>query len=153
MLTLPIVLATLWCAAAAELAIASARAGGRALVFIDRVLVVRPPEETIPVLCLVSASGALALAIAVARARGRRLERRMAAELDARWADLADREVDDGARTKLLSWRVAELQALVDELLAEREAARPRPAPHLVIVSDPPDGGTTPAATTARSRR
>ena len=58
----------------------------------------------------VSASAALAMAIAVAYARGRRLERRMAAELDERWAALAERDAGDAARKNLLSWRIAELK-------------------------------------------
>ena len=57
---------------------------------------------TIVVLCAVSASAALAMAAAVAHARGRRLERRMAAELDEHWAALAEREAG-GCGTNRLS--------------------------------------------------
>jgi hypothetical protein len=153
MLIFPVVLAALWCAAALELVIESARTGGRALVFLGRVLAAPPPEVTILVLCAVSATAALAMAIAVAHGRGRRLERRMAAELDARWADLAEREIADGARRKLLSWRVAELHALVDELLDERRASQP--GRHLVVVPDLPNGNGDPTgeSSKARSRR
>jgi hypothetical protein len=150
MLIFPIVLAAVWCAAALELVIESARTGGRALVFLGRVLAAPPPEVTILVLCAVSASAALALAIAVAHGRGRRLERRMAKELDTRWADLAEREVADGARKRLLSWRVAELQALVEELLAERQASPP--GRHLVVVPDLPSGNGNATGASARTR-
>ena len=44
----------------------------------------------------------------------------MAAELDVRWAALAERDAGDVARKNLLSWRVAELQTLVDRLLMDR---------------------------------
>ena len=93
---------------------------------------------TIGVLCVVSASAALAMAVAVARARARRIERRMAAELDVRWAALAERDAGDVARKNLLSWRVAELQTLVEQLLAEREATLQR-KPRLFLVPESPN--------------
>ena len=94
-------------------------------------------SATIVILCVVSASAALAMAIAVAYARGRRLERRMAAELDARWAALAERDAGDAARRKLLSWRIAELQTLVEQLLAERQATL-QSTPRLFLVPESP---------------
>jgi hypothetical protein len=135
MLILPIILAALWGAVAVELVIESARVDGTALVAFGVVLATPPVEVTIVLLCLVAASAALALAIAVAYVRGRRLERRMAAELDARWAELAEREGADKARTELLMWRVDELQALVDQLLEER-TEQPR---HLIVVPERTD--------------
>jgi hypothetical protein len=83
-----------------------------------------------------SASAALAMVTAVAYARGRRLERRMAAELDDRFAELAERDAGDTAH-RLLTWRLAELQTLVDRLLEERKTgvvAKDRR--HLVVVPD-----------------
>jgi hypothetical protein len=160
MLFFPIVLASLWCAIAAELVVESARSGGRTLVFLGRVLAAPPPGATILILCVVSASAALAVAIVVSHDRERRLERRMAAELadrwrelDERWAQLAEREVADKARRELLSWRIGELQTLVDDLLAER---RDGPGRHLVIVPDLPDNGdgsATRGSSRVRSRR
>jgi hypothetical protein len=61
----------------------------------------------------------------------------MAAELDARWAALAERDAGDVARKNLLSWRVAELQTLVEQLLAEREATLAR-KPRLFLVPESP---------------
>jgi hypothetical protein len=88
------------------------------------------------VMCAVSASAALAMVAAVAHARGRRLERRMAAELDARYAALAERDAGDTAR-RLLTWRLAELQTLVDRLLEERKAVvAERDRRHLAVVPD-----------------
>jgi len=137
MLVFPVVLAAVWCAIAFELVAESARVQGRALVVFGDVLATPSVSMTIGVLCLVSASAALAMVIAVAHARERRLERRMAAELDARWAALDQRDAGDVARKNLLSWRVAELQTLVEQLLAEREATLAH-KPRLFLVPESP---------------
>ena len=137
MLVFPVVLAALWCAISFELVVESARTQGQELVLFGNVLAAPAVSVTIVVLCVVSASAALAMAIAVAFARGRRLERRMAAELDDRWAALAERDAGDAARKNLLSWRIAELQTLVEQLLAERQAALQR-TPGLFLVPDSP---------------
>jgi hypothetical protein len=136
MLYFLIVLASVWCAVVVEVVQESVRAEGRALVAFGRVLVVLPLDTTMIVLCAMSASAALAMVAAVAHARGRRLERRMAAELDARYAELAERDAGDTAR-RLLTWRLAELQTLVDRLLEERKAVvAERDRRHLVVVPD-----------------
>ena len=135
MLSFPIVCASVWCAVSIEMVWETARTGGRALVLFGHVVAAPPVSATIVIVCAVSAAAALAMAIAVGYARGRRLERRMAAELDARWAQLAERDAGDAARRELLNWRLAELQTLVDRLLADRQAAT-RKARHLVVVPD-----------------
>jgi hypothetical protein len=135
MLSFPIVCASVWCAVSIEMVWETARTDGRALVLFGHVVAAPPVSATIVIVCAVSAAAALAMAIAVGYARGRRLERRMAAELDARWAQLAERDAGDAARRELLNWRLAELQTLVDRLLADRQAAT-RKARHLVVVPD-----------------
>jgi len=75
---------------------------------------------------------------AVAYARGRRLERRMAAELDGRWEEISERSASDATRIRLLSWRVAELQTLTDRLADDLAARRTGP-PRLVVVPDSPE--------------
>jgi hypothetical protein len=138
MLYFPIVLASLWSAVVVELVQESVGTEGGALVAFGHVLATPPADVTVFVLCGLSASAALAMATAVSWARGRRLERRMAAELDARYALLAERGVRDPAN-RLLTWRLAELQTLVDRLLEERRAevtARGRHERHLVVVPD-----------------
>ena len=139
MLYFPIVCAWAWCAISIEMVLESARTDGRALVLFGHVVAAPPVSATIVLLCAVSAVGALAMAVAVAYARGRRLERQMAAELDARWAQLAERDAGDAARRELLNWRLAELQTLVDRLLADRQAATEAKERHLVVVPDSPD--------------
>ena len=138
MLVFPVVLAAAWCAIAFELVVESARTQGRALVVFGNLLAAPSVAVTIGVLCVVSASAALAMAVAIARAHTHRIERRMAAELDVRWAALAERDAGDVARKNLLSWRVAELQTLVEQLLAEREATLRR-QPQLFLVPESPN--------------
>jgi hypothetical protein len=142
MLYFPIVLASVWSAVVVELVQElvqeSVGTEGGALVAFGRVLATPPADVTVFVLCGLSASAALAMATTVSWARGRRLERRMAAELDARYALLAEQGVRDPA-TRLLPWRLAELQTLVDRLLEERRAGvatRGRHERHLVVVPD-----------------
>ena len=136
MLSFPVVCASVWCAVSTEMVWESARTDGRGLVLFGHVVAAPPVSATIVILCAVSAVGALAMAVAVAYARGRRLERRMAAELDARWAELAQREAGDTARRELLNWRLAELQTLVDRLLLDRRTAVEARQRHLVVVPD-----------------
>jgi hypothetical protein len=135
MLYFPIVLASVWCALVVEVVQETVRTEGRALVAFGRVLAAPPLAVTMVLLCVVSAFAALAMVTAVAYARGRRLERRMAAELDARYAELAERDAGDTAR-RLLTWRLAELQTLVDRLLEERKAAVAKDRRHLIVVPD-----------------
>jgi len=135
MLYFPVVCASVWCAISIEMVWETARTDGRALVLFGHVVAAPPVSATIVIVCAVSAAAALAMAIAVGYARGRRLERRMAAELDARWAQLAERDAGDAARRELLNWRLAELQTLVDRLLADRQAET-RKDRHLVVVPD-----------------
>ena len=139
MLYFPIVLASLWSAFVVEVVLETARVEGMAVVAFGRVLATPTLDVTILVLCALSASAALAMVTAVAHARGRRLERRMAAELDARYAELAERDAGDSAR-RLLTWRLAELQTLVDRLLEERRSGMSggggKHQRHLVVVPD-----------------
>ncbi len=134
-------LASVWCALSVAFVAGTVQRGGRALAFAGRPLAVTPVSVTIVVVCAVSVTAALALAAALAYARGRRLERRMAAELDDHWAALAEREAADAARTRQLARGVAELQTLVEGLVGERAAGEVR-ARHLAAV---PDGEGDPA--------
>jgi hypothetical protein len=138
MILFPIVVASLWSALVVEIVLETVRMQGRAVVAFGRVLATPPLDITIFVLCALSASAALAMVTAVAYVHGRRLERRMAAELDARYADLAERDAGDTSQ-RLLTWRLAELQTLVYRLLEERKAAIAKERRHLVVVPDVSD--------------
>jgi hypothetical protein len=141
MLSFPVVAASIWSALVVEVVLETVRTEARALVAFGRVLADPPLDATILMLCALSASAALAMVTAVARARGRR----MAAELAARYAELAERDAGDSAR-RLLTWRLAELQTLVDRLLEERRAVLSdgggagKHQRHLVVVPDVSDG-------------
>ena len=113
----------------------SAPSGARDLVVFGHEIAAPGSPGGTWILIGLAVSAALAWSAAVAWSRGHRLERRMAAELDARWAELAERDAGDAARRELINWRLAELQTLVDRLLADRQAAT-RKARHLVVVPD-----------------
>jgi hypothetical protein len=147
-------LASVWCALSVAFVAGTVQRGGRVLAFAGRPLAVTPVSVTIVVVCAVSVTAALALAAALAHARGRRLERRMAAELDDHWAALAEREAADAARTRQLAHGVAELQTLVEGLIDERAGGEGRPR-HLAVVPDGEDPALNRliARASVRSRR
>ncbi len=116
-----IVLATAWTAVVVETIIESARAFGGSIRFLGRTMLTPGIRPGLVILCGLAASAGLAWAAAVAYARGRRLERRMAAELDARYQEITAKAAGDVARAGLLSWRVAELRTSMDELTARRD--------------------------------
>ena len=128
-----ITLATVWSIVVVETIIESVRAFAGSIVFAGQTLYEPGTQTEILILCGLAASAGLAWAAAVAYARGRRLERRMAAELDARYQEMTAQAAGDVARAELVSWRVAELrtsmEALLtqrDEILAQMELARRR---------------------------
>jgi hypothetical protein len=130
-----IVLATVWTAFVVETIVESARVFGGSILFLGRTLITPGIRPGVLILCGLAASAGLAWAAAVAYARGRRLERRMAAELDARYQEMTTRAAGDVARAGLLSWRVAELRTSMDDLterrdrmISEMELARRRTA-------------------------
>ena len=115
-------LSAAWSAFVVEIVVESAPVGGRTISFLGHTLLT--PNEPLGVWILTSfaATAALAMAVSVAYAWGRRLERRMAAELDARWAELSRRNVGLQARHAVLRRRVAELRSHVGELTDRRNA-------------------------------
>ena len=128
-----ITLATVWSVVVVETIIESVRAFAGSIVFVGQTLYEPGTQAEILILCGLAASAGLAWAAAVAYARGRRLERRMAAELDARYQEMTAQAAGDVARAELVAWRVAELrtsmEALLtqrDEILAQMELARRR---------------------------
>jgi hypothetical protein len=128
-----IVVATLWTAFVVETIIESARAFGGSILFLGHTLLTPGIRPGILILCGLAATAGLAWTAALSYERGRRLERRMAAELDARYQEMTTQAAGDVARAGLLSWRVAELRTSMDglterrdEILAEMELARRR---------------------------
>ena len=128
-----IVAATLWTAAVVETIVESVRAFGAGIQIFGRTIITPGIRPSIFVLCGLAASAGIAWAAAIAYARGRRLERRMAADLDERYQEMTTRVAGDIARAELASWRANELGASLedlvhqrDEILAEMDLARKR---------------------------
>jgi hypothetical protein len=117
-------LATAWTAFVVETIIESTRAFGGTILFLGRTLIAPGIRPGILILCGLAASAGLAWTIAVAYARGRRMERWMAAELDARSQEITTKAAGDAARGGLLSWRIGELEASMNELIAKRDRAQ-----------------------------
>jgi hypothetical protein len=128
-----ILLAAMWSAFVVDTIVESARAFGGSIIFLRRTLLTPGIRPGIFILCGLAVSASFAWAAAVAYARGRRLEQRMAAELDARYQEMTTEAAGDTARVGLLSWRIAELRTSMDDLterrdqtMAELELARRR---------------------------
>jgi hypothetical protein len=116
-----IAIATAWTVVVVETIIESARTFGGSIQFLGRSMLAPGIRPGVFILSGLAASAGLAWAAAVAYARGRRLERRMAAELDERYQEITAKAAGDVARAGLLSWRVAELRTSMDELTARRD--------------------------------
>jgi hypothetical protein len=135
--------AVAWTAVVVDVIWESAAAPGSSVVVLGRVAATPSDRVSLYVLAGLAASAGLALTAAAAYRRGRRLERRMAAELDARYQEVTARAAGDVARAGLLSWRVDELRTSMQELherreevLAEMELARRRTAELRALADD-----------------
>jgi hypothetical protein len=80
--------------------------GGRTGIFITAALV---------------AAATTALVASLAALNGRRIERRMASDLDDRWQQLSERNAGFEARNELLTWRARELENQIEDLSAQRD--------------------------------
>jgi hypothetical protein len=120
---LNLVLAAVWTVFVVDVVVESADHGGRTLTAFGRQLFEPGVPAGVYILCGLAASAALALVTTVARVRGRRLERRMAAELDDRVDEVSHRAAGDAARAQLLQHRIAELQTSLDDLAVRRDEA------------------------------
>jgi hypothetical protein len=138
-----IVAATLWTAAVVETIVESVRAFGGGIQIFGRTIITPGIRPSIFVLCALAASAGIAWAAAIAYARGRRMERRMAADLDERYQEMSTRAAGDIARAELASWRANELRTTVEdlarqrnEILAEMDLARKRTSELRALTED-----------------
>lgn len=132
-----------WTAVVADVVWESARVGGASIVAFGRTIATPGARPGILVLVALAATAGVVLTAAAAALRGRRLERRMAAELDERYREITTRAAGDVARASLLSWRESELRtstealsARREELIAEMELARRRTAELRALAQD-----------------
>jgi hypothetical protein len=118
--TAAIVVAATWATIVADALVESSRTAGSIIAFGRTVAA---PGVGVATLLLggFAASAGLAVAVAVAFARRRRLERRMSAELDERYREIATKAAGDVARAELVAWRVGELRTSMRDLLARRD--------------------------------
>ena len=116
-----IALATVWTAVVVETIVESARVFGGSILFLGRTVLTPGIRPGVLILCSLAASAGLAWSAAVAYARGRRLERRMAAELDAQYQEITTKAAGDAARAGLVEWRINELRTSMEDLIAKRD--------------------------------
>jgi hypothetical protein len=114
-------LASVYSLLVADLVLESAFSGAKKLYLFGN-LIAEPgkPEGTWVVTALAATAG-LALASAIAYLHGRRLEQRMAADLDDRWQELSRQAAGTEARNELISWRIAELHDQIERQTAKRD--------------------------------
>jgi hypothetical protein len=118
---LAIAAATLWTAFVVETILESVRGFAGSIVFAGSTLYAPGFRPSIFILCGLAASAGLAWAAAVSYARGRRMERRMAADLDERYQEMTTRAAGDIARAELVSWRANDLKTSLDDLVQRRD--------------------------------
>ncbi|MEP7059605.1 MAG: hypothetical protein ABI828_02635 [Actinomycetota bacterium] len=99
----------------------------------------------IVIVSALAASAAFAVSAALASWNHRRLERRMATEVDERWEAVSREQADAATRTDLEEWRTTDLQNSLDMLLTKRDELlaeiatiqnRTTPTPTLAVVPD-----------------
>jgi chromosome segregation ATPase len=117
-----VALAALYSAVVVQTVVESADTGGKQIIVFGKLIASPGAPEGIWIIAGLSASAALAMVSAVAYARGRRLERRMAEELDARWEEISQRDAGTAAQGQLVQWRIAELQSSLEDLIRRRDA-------------------------------
>jgi hypothetical protein len=112
--------AAVWSAVVVDVIAESASSGGRTISLLGHTLTRATPQTGVIYLAVLAASAAIALAAAIAFASGRRMERRMAGDLDDRWDALSRKEQSE-TRLELFEWQVGELDTTVNQLVRQRD--------------------------------
>ena len=113
-------LAVAWCAVVGDV-VAETAAGPRGLIGFGAVLAEPRRDATVWIVAALAASAALALSWAIGSVRFHRRERRLAAQLDARFERLAADEASLAATRERLTGRLATLHRRIEELAHERQ--------------------------------
>lgn len=123
MLILFLVITTALAGLVGDAVVESIADGGRGVVALGGSIALDSgTTTTLTILTALTAGAALAWVAAIASALGRRVEGRMAEELDARWDAQSRHNAGVEGRNKLLEYRVSELQAKLEELTERRDA-------------------------------
>lgn len=113
-------IASVWSVVVVDVVAESASSGGTKISLLGRVIARTIPQTGAISLAALAASAAVGLSAALAFVRSRRMERRMAAELDARWEEISRNEAWE-TRHRLFEWRRDDLGTTLERLLAERD--------------------------------
>lgn len=124
-------IATVWTAVVADVVAESASSGGARISLLGHAITSATPQTGVISLAALAASAAVGLAAALAFVANRRMERRMAAELDARWEEIARNQASetrpDPRAPQFFEWRrdklLAEMQRIRERTAALRRAA------------------------------
>jgi hypothetical protein len=113
-------IAAAWTAVVVDVVAESASSGGRTISLLGHAITRATPRTGVIYLAVLAASAALALAAAISFVSGRRMERRMADELDDSWDALSRKEASQ-TRLELFEWRAGELDTTVNQLVRQRD--------------------------------
>jgi hypothetical protein len=113
-------IAALWSAVVVDVVAESASSGGRTISLLGHTLSRATPHTGVIYLAALAASAAIGLAAAISFVSGRRMERRMAGDLDDRWDALSRKEQSE-TRLELFEWQVGELDTTVNQLVRQRD--------------------------------
>jgi len=118
-------IATVWTAVVVDVVAESASSGGTNISLLGHAIASATPQTGVICLAALAASAAIGLAAALAFVTNRRMGRRMAAELDARWEEVVRNQASearpDARASQFFEWRR-------DKLLAEMQQIRERTA-------------------------
>jgi TolA-binding protein len=128
-----VVLAIACAAAVADIVVESASSDLTQLSLFGTELYTTTGRTGIFIAAALVAAATAAVVASLAALHGRRIERRMAGDLDDRWQQLSERNAGFEARNELLTWRARELENQIedlssqrDEMIEEMDAARKR---------------------------
>jgi DNA anti-recombination protein RmuC len=116
-------LSTIYAIVVIDLIVESASSGAKKLTLFGTQIAEVTKWNGVYIVAALAASAALFLVVSLAYLRGRRLEKKMAADLDTRFNELSERNATFEARNELLTWRIEELTDQMEQLTHRRDEA------------------------------